>query len=318
VRLVYEQGGDASDRADGSTSARVKVTWTPSASSVFAGARPEAAVVRFRLVPRADGFDVVSASAYAHDGLPIWLTGSVRVGRYGTATIVTVGAAHVCSRVPAQARAAIEAVRGVQPSARPDLVVVCPSSPALTGALLGRRAADVAQIAAISTALGGSRGTPAIVLNPKLFGRMDERARQVVMSHEATHILTGVIGKNLELWVAEGFADFVALRDDREPLSVSAGQILGQVRTGGAPEHLPTNADFDESAHGLGAVYESAWMVFRMLADRFGNAPVTAFYHEVVAGVPVADASSRQFGWSLDDLTAAWRHYLTKSASTVS
>ena len=118
--------------------------------------------------------------------------------------------------------------------------------------------------------------------------------------------------------MAEGFADFVALRSDREPLSVSAGQILAQVRADGAPERLPTNADFDETTHGLGAVYESAWMVFRMLADHFGEAPVTAFYRDVVAGVPTADASTRQFGWSVEELTSAWRRYLTKSASTVS
>jgi len=318
VGMVYEQGGDASDRADGSTSARVKVTWTPSDASVLAGARPEASVVRFRLFPRSDGFDVVSASAFARERLPIWLAGPVRVGRDGTATTVTVGAARICSRVPAQARAAIEAVRGVQPSARPDLVVVCPSSATTTAALLGRSSSDIAQIAAISTALGGSRGTPAVVLNPKLFGAMDARARQVVMSHEATHVLTGVIGKKLDLWVAEGFADFVALRTDREPLSVSAGQILARVRASGAPEHLPTNADFAESAHGLGAVYESAWMVFRMLAGEFGEPSVTAFYRDVLAGVPAADASSREFGWSVDELTSAWRRYLTKSASTVS
>jgi len=318
VRLVYEQGGDASDRADGSTSARVKVTWTPSNASVFAGSRPAASIVRVRMVPRSDGFDVVSASASGHGVLPIWLAGPVHVGRDGKATTVFVGTARACSRVPTQASAAIEAVQRVQPSARPGLVVVCPSSPSTTAALLGRAPVDVGQIAAVSTPLGGAQGTPAIVLNPKLFGSMDGRARQVVMSHEATHVLTGVIGKKLDLWVAEGFADFVALRSDREPLSVSAGQILAQVRADGAPERLPTNADFDETTHGLGAVYESAWMVFRMLADHFGEAPVTAFYRDVVAGVPTADASTRQFGWSLGELTSAWRRYLTKSASTVS
>ena len=323
VGLVYEQGGDASDRADGSTSARVKVTWTPSDTSVFAGSRPTASIVRFRLIPRAEGFEVVSAGAFGHDRLPIWLAGPVRVDpvhvdQGGTATTVTVRTARACNRVSAQAVAAVEAVRRVLPEAQSGLVVVCPGSATITAALLGRSSSDVAQIAAVSTALGGSRGTPAIVLNPKLFGDMDARARQVVMSHEATHVLTGVIGKKLELWVAEGFADFVALRDDREPLSVSAGQILDRVRASGAPERLPTDADFAESAHGLGAVYESAWMVFRMLAEQFGEPPVRAFYREVVTGVPLADAVAGQFGWSVDELTSAWRRYLTKSASTVS
>jgi hypothetical protein len=318
VSFVYDQGGEAADRADGSTSARVKVTWRPSATSIFAGTRPEPTIVRFRLTPRPDGFDVVAATAFSHDPLPVWLAGRAHLVESGSVRVLTLGTSPACAHLLSSARSAIGAVRRVQPETHADLLVLCPNSPAVTAALLGRKSAQIAQIAAISAPLGGRSGAPSIVLNPTLFLTMDNRARQVILSHEATHVLTGVIGKKIELWVAEGYADFVALHDDRAPLSVSAGQILGEVRADGAPKKLPTNADFDEAAHGLGAVYESTWMVFRMLGAQFGDAPVTAFYRDVAAGTTVEVAAERHFGWSVEELTNAWRRYLTKSASTVS
>lgn len=318
VRFVYKQGAEAADRADGSTSARVRVTWRPSSASIFAGSRPAAATVRFRLMPKQGGFEMVAASAFGHDRLPVWLAGPIRLDRSGSAKVLTVGKISKCAGVPALARRAVRAVERIQPESGKDLVAVCPRSAALAAALIGRRAVDISQIAAISTSLGGPHGSPAVVLNPGPFSSMDKRARQVIMSHEATHVLTGVIGEHPELWVVEGYADFVALHDDRAPLSVSAGQILRQVKAGGAPKALPSANAFDESAHGLSAVYESAWMAFRLLGERFGDAAVTGFYRDVVAGVAVETAAESHFGWSVSELTTAWRDYLTKSASTVS
>jgi hypothetical protein len=318
VHFTYTRGGEAADRADGSTSARVEVSWRPSTSSVFAGSVPSTATMRFRLVPRGDGFDIVSASPVGRDRLPVWLAGPVELDRSGSVSVLTLGHARGCTHVSSLARRAVKTVRAIQPQATADLVVVCPRNATDAAALLGRRADDIAQIAAISTALGGTRGTPAVVLNPRVFVTMDARARQVIVSHEATHVLTGVIGHRPAPWVAEGYADFVALHADTKPLSVSAGQILSRVRDSGAPEALPSAADFDESAEDLGAAYESAWMAFRLLGARFGDSAVTAFYRDVVAGIPVAEALPSHVGLSLADFTSAWRDYLTKSASTAS
>ena len=101
-------------------------------------------------------------------------------------------------------------------------------------------------------------------------------------------------------------------------LSVSAGQILRQVKADGAPKRLPSAKDFDESVHGLGTVYEAAWMVFRMLGEQHGDPAVRAFYADVVGGRTVDDAAQRWFATSVSGITADWRRYLTKSASTVS
>ncbi|HUQ00282.1 MAG TPA: hypothetical protein VM093_07455 [Aeromicrobium sp.] len=307
ARYAYERGGDAVDRADGTTSAQVDVSWRGGSSDV-----------RFRLRPRDDGFDVLSAAPAGHDPLPVWLAGAVRVARSDGLSVITIDGGARDLDVTRLARTAVDRVQRVLPSAGGRLTVVVPKRPQTTAAVLGRRPRQVAHVAATSAALGGRGGKPAIVLNPAVFADMDGRAREIVMAHEATHVLTGVVGHPVELWVAEGFADYVALRDDRAPLDVSAGQILRKVKAQGPPADLPSAKDFDESAHGLGAAYEAAWLVFRMLGERFGETAVRDFYADVVRGTAVEAAAGRRFGLSVAGITSAWRAYLTKSASTVS
>jgi hypothetical protein len=198
---------------------------------------------------------------------------------------------------------------------------VSPHTQAQMAHVVGQPAEQLRQIAAVTTRLGGEAGSArddVVVLNPTVFATMDRRAAQVVVTHEATHLLTRAVGTRSESWVVEGFADFVALHDDSAPLSVSAGQILAQVRSDGAPERLPAADDFGAERHGLGAVYESAWLVFRMLGERHGDAAVVDFYESVMAGKPLADALGASFDLTIDRLTAQWRAYLAKSASTVS
>jgi hypothetical protein len=107
------------------------------------------------------------------------------------------------------------------------------------------------------------------------------------------------------------------LHDDDAPLSLSAGQVLRQVKEDGPPQALPSSNDFGQGEH-LGAVYESAWMVFRMLGERYSDDVILAFYRDVMSGTDVASAVRRAFDLSVAELTEQWRSYLTKSASTVS
>src|SRR5699024_1664909 len=112
---------------------------------------------------------------------------------------------------------------------------------------------DATKLAAITSKLTGDglnppdrndddSGAPAktapVLCNPEVFATMDDRAAQVVMTHEATHALTGAIGRSAPQWVIEGFADWVALHDDSADLSQSAGQILQRVAEEGPPQQL--------------------------------------------------------------------------------
>jgi hypothetical protein len=55
-------------------------------------------------------------------------------------------------------------------------------------------------------------------------------------------------------------------------------------------------ADFASTRHGLGATYESAWLVFRLLGERAGDRDVVRFYELVRRGDPVEQALRNVFG----------------------
>jgi hypothetical protein len=118
----------------------------------------------------------------------------------------------------------------------------------------------------------------------------------------------------MPLWVAEGFADYVALRDGAVPLRLAAAQALAAVRRSGPPGSLPGTADFAVGAHGLGRAYEEAWLAFRLLGRRHGNAATVAFYDAVRAGRPVGAALRTTTGSDVATVTAQWRAELTRLA----
>ena len=320
VELRYVTGGDVADRVDGSSVATVEVTWQPGRASGLEGASRHSSSVRFRMIPQKGGtFAVVNARA-ATGALPIWLAGKVTVERHAGAAVVRVDGGDAKQPIDAMATTARDEVLEVVPHTAGTLTVVSPRTQGEMAQLVGQKVADVRQIAAVTTRLdgGGTSVGAVIVLNPVVFATMDRRAEQVVLTHEATHLLTKAVGTRAETWVVEGFADFVALHADSAPLSLSAGQVLAEVKAGNGPKHLPTAADFSATKHGLGAVYESAWMIFRMLAERFGDAKVEKFYARVLGGTSLERALSSSFGLSSAQLTSDWRTYLAKSASTVS
>ncbi|MGA8850507.1 MAG: hypothetical protein WB508_02190 [Aeromicrobium sp.] len=316
VSFRYLSGGDSAEFANGDTRAKVEIRWTQSNGGDGRGN------VQVRMRPQDDGtFDIVSASR-GSGPLPVWLAGAVVIEGTDDIQVVRIDGGDVDVDVESLAATARREVAALVPTMTSStLTIVSAPSADVAGALLGQTTDVVSQIAAVSTGFdmrNGDLAGPVVVLNPGVFDAMDARATQVVMTHEATHVLTGAIGLRADTWVIEGFADYVALRDDDAPLSVSAGQILTQVRADGPPKSLPTAAAFDEAAYGLGAVYEAAWMVFRMLGEDFDTPQVVAFYRSVLDGDPVEDASQSAFGLSVRQITSRWQDYLTKSASTVS
>lgn len=321
VELRYVSGGDVADRADGSALATVDVSWRAGDEIGLSDTTVHTSSVAFRVAPQADGhFSVVSA-APREGALPIWLAGKLAVDRSSGTVVIRVDGGDAELPVESMTTGARAAVARVVPGTKGDVTVVSPRTQEQMAHLVGQPLDQVRQIAAVTTRLDGRDGTSAdavIVLNPKVFSTMDRRAAQVVLTHEATHLLTAAVGARAESWVVEGFADFVALHDDSASLAVSAGQILGEVRAGRTPARLPAATDFDAEGHGLGAVYESAWMIFRMLGERYGDDRVVGFYEAVMADTGLDRALATSFGVTVKQLTADWRDYLEKSASTVS
>lgn len=320
VDLRYVDGGQAPTREDGTTTVTARITWRSDGSVLPSGERRSTAALRFRF----DGEQFVFAAAEPHQQapLPLWLAGPVEVADQGEAVLLRVGTGDLPPATSRQAAHAAATVRStVQGLPADPLVVVAPESVQVLAALVGGAVEETAQVAAVTTRLDAAAESGAVVLlNPEVFAQMDSRAQQIVMTHEAVHQLTRVVGSPQDdtMWVVEGFADWVALRDDDAGLQVSAGRILEQVRAQGPPDHLPTRQDF--AGGGVTAVYESAWLAMRMLVEQHGFEAVSIFYAAVIGQEsPHADEALRAaLDTDLASVTAKWRDYLTYNASTVS
>lgn len=319
VQLRFLSGG-AYVAADGSTSAKVTVSWTPADESILTSNKigPQTVVFEFDRVD-SGRFDVVGTSPAAGP-IPLWLAGDLKISAVDGGSVVGIDGS-VSATMDTYVTKAYRAVRRTLPQAGSDIVVIVADTEAQAAALLGESTAGIGQLAAITTSLDGTSGAQAvnaIFVNPAIFHAMGDRAAQIVMTHEATHLMTGATGSTAPNWLIEGFADYVALRDDTAPLSVSAGQILRSVKKDGPPAALPSRADFGASAHGLGATYEAAWLIFRMLGERHSVAAIVDFYRSVLDGTPVENALDEQFDLTVQQLTERWQDYLVKSVSTSS
>jgi hypothetical protein len=173
-------------------------------------------------------------------------------------------------------------------------------------------------VAAVTATADGSLAPDApvhVFVNPEVFGGLLPQGAQVVMSHEAVHVATDAARSAMPLWLLEGFADYVALRDVDLPLSTTAGQIIKQVRRQGLPDALPGAAEFDTATTHLGAAYESAWLACGVLADAGGEPALVRFYDEVNGGRAVGPALRTTFGLSQRELTQRWRERLSDLAA---
>jgi hypothetical protein len=216
------------------------------------------------------------------------------------------------------AEAAVPVVRRVLPRWRPRLVVEVPASAAALDGALAADPGEYANIAAVTTTVDGSLAPDApvhVFVNPEVLGRLRPQGAQVVMSHEAVHVATHAATSTLPLWLLEGFADYVALRDVDLPLTTTAGQVIREVRRHGPPDHLPGGPEFDTSTSHLGAAYESAWLACRLLAQRGGEAALVRLYQQVDRGRTLGAALGSTFGLTPRGLTRAWQRSLSDLAA---
>ncbi|MGV9456513.1 hypothetical protein [Streptomyces sp. NPDC003635] len=200
------------------------------------------------------------------------------------------------------------------------IVVLVPESLEGMAGLLGSPASSYRGIAAVTT---GETGAPAeapadrIILNPVAYGVLGQSGKQVVLTHEATHVATRAhTSAATPLWLSEGYADWVGYLGSGRTPSDAAPELWRAVTEGRVPAGLPTDEDFGftgDSA-GLAQAYESGWMACRMIADRWGEVRLGEFYravgaHEKRPGA-VEDAMEKVLGTTLEDFTWQWRDYL--------
>ena len=200
-------------------------------------------------------------------------------------------------------------------------VVVLPRTQADMAVLIGGNGDGLAQIAAVTTGTfesGLSRGDR-IVINPGAWDTLGPLGRQVVLTHEMTHVATrSSSAASVPIWLSEGFADYVAYRTAPVPLSIVASDVLDEVRAGKGPRELPVDKDFDASRGDIASSYEGAWLACRMIATKYGEGQLVGLYAALAdgegAGWPAETVEV--LGVSDRTLVTQWRAFLRAKAGS--
>ncbi|QFR97611.1 hypothetical protein GBW32_08870 [Streptomyces tsukubensis] len=252
----------------------------------------------------------------------LWEQGDVRVTKGADAIVLGVG--RDADALREYARLADRAVAAVHRAwDRPwprRLVVLVPASLQGMASLLGAPASDYRGIAAVTTGeVGGTAKTPAdrIVVNPEAYGVLGDLGKQVVLTHEATHVATRAqTSAATPLWLSEGFADWSGYRGTGRTAAQAAPELHTAVRSGRLPAALPDDKEFGfaSDADRLAQAYEGGWLACRMIAEQWGEAKLRDFYaavgaHEERTGA-VEAALRDVLGTGTEEFTAQWRDYV--------
>jgi hypothetical protein len=242
---------------------------------------------------------------------PAWAMAplDVRTTASGATAIAVGGQALPRDLVAAVERAAV-AVSGRVRAPEDRARVVIGASAADVAGLVGR-ADDGTLPAAVASTVDGSssRQTPAqVVLNGEVLGQLTPLGREVLLTHELVHVMTGAAGAALPLWLAEGYADAVALDAADVPAKVAAGNVPALVRREGAPARLPSAEDFAEAtAQGSDVAYILSWVAVRTLQQQIGWSATNRVHQAAVDGQSLSAALRAEDGPTVAGLTSAWR-----------
>jgi len=261
-------------------------------------------------VQRDDAVSVVRIARRDDGRSPVWLGDRLAVRRSDDYLAAAVGRREV-DRLARLTRAASNDLHTALPHWDGVLVAYLPASDRGMEVLLGARAGSYDGIAAVTATVDGSARAPArIVVNPAVFDSLGPIGARVVVAHEATHLATGVTTVDLPLWVAEGFADHVAITAVDVPVAVSARAAIRQVLRQGPPASLPPNTGFTAGHRRLEAAYELSWLAFRYMSEQYGEPRTRRFYFRVVHRPDDLAGAFAALGTTEDAFTQAWRAYV--------
>lgn len=303
MRYIDAAGAAA---ADGSWTGDVIVGWH------VAGEQPAEEQIGVEFA-QSGGVAQITSFGGAGQPVPLWLLAPVSVVRSGGVTVI----AEKVDPAPylQMGVTAVRQVRATIPWPDAHLTLEVPADEATLEQVEGSASGAYRGVAAFTgPADGRTQGPVHVFINPQVIGT--GRDAQIVLTHEATHAATNAAtNPHLPAWVREGFADYVALRAQDLPLTVSADRALATVRKSGPPATLPTDADFNSAAEDFGEEYQFAWLVWRYLDENGGPAAAVRLYDAIGAGTTV-DAALRAayHGLTEAQLTARWRAYLVQLA----
>ncbi|MCX5047595.1 MULTISPECIES: hypothetical protein [unclassified Streptomyces] len=252
----------------------------------------------------------------------LWDQGGVTVVRGRHSLVLGTGqsseALHTYADLADKAVPAVSGAWGLEWTGQ--VVVLVPGSVEGMAGLLGSPASQYRGIAAVTTGeVGGPPNAPAdrIIVNPDAYALLGPLGKQVVLTHETTHVATRAhTTAATPLWLSEGYADWIGYLGTTRTPSEAAPELARAVNEGRVPDNLPTDRDFGFSgdATKLAQSYEAGWMACRMIAGQWGQERLGRFYravgdHQQRSG-SVENALKKVLGTTPEKFTAQWRDYL--------
>ncbi len=242
---------------------------------------------------------------------PLWLGGeALAVRRLPHAAVLAPAGSPQLDRLSAQAERAAEVVRRAVPWWHGRLVVEVPGDSGALAAALDAGPDEFASLAAVTSTVDGrlSASSPIhVLLNPAVFGTLSRQGALAVLTHEATHVATAApISTKVPPWLAEGFADHVALQQWRVSPREASANAVAVLRTGGLARRLPGEGEFGAEGQELQAAYESARVACEVLVLRAGGDALVRLYAAVADGQPLDRALETGFGLTERRLVELW------------
>jgi hypothetical protein len=275
-----------------------------------------------RLTRAGGTWRVTSDEPAGKGGAQLWDQGAVTAVRGEHSLVLGVGQSG--ARLRSFADLADHAVPAVSQAWGTDwarhVVVLVPKSLEGMAGLLGSPASGYRGIAAVTTGeAGGSAKAPAdrIIVNPDAYGVLGDLGKQVVLTHETTHVATRAhTTAATPLWLSEGYADWAGYRGSGRAPGQVAPELERAVAEGQVPAALPEDGDFGftSDAGRLARAYEGGWMACRLIADHWGEVRLNDFYravgdHRQRAGA-VEGALRDVLHTTPERFTELWRQYL--------
>jgi hypothetical protein len=154
-----------------------------------------------------------------------------------------------------------------------------------------------------------------VVLNPVMWARLTETGRQVVLTHELTHVATrATTSATPPAWLDEGFAGYVGYRGSGLADVEIAADALAEVRAGRTPKELPGDDRFDPAHGDPSPAYAQAWAACDLVVRRVGTSRLVALYRVAASadgGDPGVDAAlSQVLGESVGTFVGQWQERL--------
>ncbi|EST34721.1 hypothetical protein N566_18205 [Streptomycetaceae bacterium MP113-05] len=250
----------------------------------------------------------------------LWEQGRLRVVRGAHSLVLGTVARTELLRIAAQAERAVPSVSAAWPEPwHRRTVVLVPASVRDMAQLLHGEPGTYEGIAAVTT--GPPEGEEGewehIIVNRQAYALLSDRGRRVVLTHETAHVATAAdTGDATPLWLSEGLADWFGYRGTgTDPVS-AAPTLAESVHRGGLPHRLPPDSQFrftgDPDA--LARAYEGGWLACRMIADRWGQDRLIAFYRAVgrAGGAAGGDGTTEAVDRALRDVLATDRAAFTR------